>query len=120
MVVMLLFLVNKTQTQSIPHGGWMVASFLSIALYWLCWVVYFAGTQPTPMIYAMVILPPVAFLCAGAAEKIWPIPLTSAVFLVFHRKFLISSTPAGMSYSNRSLWVPVRVRYKISSPAEIS
>jgi hypothetical protein len=95
-VVLLLFLMNKTQTHRIPHGGWMVASFISIALYWLCWVLYFAGIQPTPMIYAMVILPPVAFFCAGAAEKIWPIPAVSAVFLVFHLLVALENFPLGL------------------------
>lgn len=95
-VVLLLFLVNKTQTPKIPHGNWTVAGFMAIALYWLCWVLYFAGIQPNPVIYAMVILPPVAFFSAGAAEKIWPISAVSAVFLVFHLLVALENFPLGL------------------------
>jgi len=34
-VFLLLFLVNKTQTQKIPHGNRTIAGFIAIALYWL-------------------------------------------------------------------------------------
>jgi len=95
-VVLLLFLVNKTQTQKIPHGSWTIAGFIAIALYWLCWVLYFAGIQPNPVIYAMVILPPVAFFNAGVAEKIWPISAVSAVFLVFHLLVALQNFPLGL------------------------
>jgi hypothetical protein len=95
-VVLLLFLVNKTQASGIPHGSWTTASFAAIALYWVCWVLYFAGIQPVPVIYAMVILPPVAFFSAGAAERIWPISATSVVFLVFHLLVALENFPLGL------------------------
>ncbi|MBT9171840.1 MAG: hypothetical protein DDT21_00214 [Syntrophomonadaceae bacterium] len=95
-VILLLFLVDKTQTQKIPHGNWAIAGFIAIALYWLCWVLYFAGIQPNPVIYAMVILPPVAFFSAGVAEKIWPISAVSAVFLVFHLLVALENFPLGL------------------------
>lgn len=95
-VILLVFLVNRKQMQRIPHGGWMVAGFLSIALYWLCWVAYFAGIQPTPIIYAMVILPPVAFFCAGVAQRTWPVPVISVVFLAFHLLVAFENFPLGL------------------------
>ena len=92
-VVMLLFLVNETQTQKMPKSGWTAAGFCAIALYWGCWALYFAGVQPVPVIYAMVILPPVAFFSAGAAEKVWPISSASAIFLVFHLLVALENFP---------------------------
>lgn len=95
-VVLLLFLVNETQTPEIPHGNWTVAGFIAITLYWLCWALYFAGIQSNPVIYAMVILPPVAFFSAGVAEKIWPISVVSSVFLVFHLLVAFENFPLGL------------------------
>jgi len=83
-VILLLFLVNRTQKHGIPENRWAIAGFVAIALYWLCWMMYFTGVQPYPVIYAMVVLPPVAFFSAGVAEKVWPISAASVVFLVFH------------------------------------
>jgi len=95
-IVLLLFLVNKTQTSKIPHSSLAVAGFIAIALYWLCWSLYFLGIQPNPVIYAMVILPPVAFFSAGAAEKIWPVSAASAVFLAFHLLVALENFPLGL------------------------
>ena len=92
-VVLLLFLVNQTQARRIPKGGWAVAGFICIALYWLCWMLYFAGTQPLPIIYAMVVLPPMAFFSAGMAEKVWPISAVSAVFLLIHLAVALENFP---------------------------
>jgi len=92
-MILLLFLANKTQTQKIPRSGFMVAGFVAIALYWLCWVLYFAGVQPNPVIYAMVILPPIAFFNAGVAKKVWPISAASTLFLVFHLLVALENFP---------------------------
>jgi len=94
-VIMLLFLVNKTQTRKIPTSSWAIASLVAIALYWLCWTLYFAGIQPYPVIYAMVILPPVAFFSTGIVEKVWPISVTSAMFLIFHIMVAFENFPIG-------------------------
>jgi drug/metabolite transporter (DMT)-like permease len=92
-VILLLFLVDKTQKRNIPQNGWAIAAFIAIALYWLCWALYFSGIQPNPVIYAMVILPPIAFFSAGAAEKVWPISAVSIVFLVFHLLVALENFP---------------------------
>jgi hypothetical protein len=92
-VILLLFLVRKGQEKQIPKGGFAVASFAAIALYWLCWIAYFCAVQPLPVIYAMVILPPVAFFCAGVAEKVYPISAASAVFLAFHLVVALENFP---------------------------
>jgi len=92
-VILLLFLVNKTQSRRMPRSRWMIAGFAAIALYWLCWALYFAGVQPNPIIYAMVILPPVAFFSAGAAEKVWPISAASLLFLLFHLLVALENFP---------------------------
>ena len=92
-VILLLFLVDKTQKRNIPQNGWAIAAFIAIALCWLCWALYFSGIQPNPVIYAMVILPPIAFFSAGAAEKVWPISAVSIVFLVFHLLVALENFP---------------------------
>ena len=92
-VVLLLFLVNKSQKQGIPGNRWAIAGFVAIALYWLCWMLYFVGVQPYLVIYTMVILPPVAFFSAGIAEKVWPVSVASAVFLVFHLLVALENFP---------------------------
>ena len=91
-VVLLLFLVNQAQTR-VPRSAWAIAGFICIALYWGCWALYFAGIQPKPLIYAMVLLPPVAFFSVGVAEKVWPIPVASALFLLFHLAVALENYP---------------------------
>lgn len=92
-VVLLTFLVCKEQEKVIPKGGFAIAGFTAIALYWMCWALYFCSVQPLPVIYAMVILPPVAFFCAGIAEKVYPISVVSAVFLAFHIAVALENFP---------------------------
>lgn len=92
-VILLLFLVNSTQVKRIPSGWFTRVSFAAIALYWLCWILYFCGVQPLIVIYAMVILPPVAFFCAGAAEKVYPISIVSVVFLALHLAVALENFP---------------------------
>ena len=94
-VVLLLFLVNRTQDKIIPSGWFTRISFAVIALYLLCWILYFCTFQPLPVIYAMVILPPVAFFCAGAAEKVYPISAVSVLFLAFHLSVALENFPIG-------------------------
>ena len=92
-VVLLLFLVCKGNEKTIPKGGFAIVGFIAIALYWLCWILYFCAVQPLPVVYAMVILPPVAFFCAGIAEKVYPISAASAVFLAFHLAVALENYP---------------------------
>jgi len=92
-VVFLVFLVNKAQKQKVPGNRWAKAGFVAIAFYWLCWMLYFAGVQPYPVIYAMVVLPPIAFFCAGVAEKVWPISIASMFFFVFHMFVALENFP---------------------------
>jgi hypothetical protein len=95
-IILLVFLVNNTQAGKFPHSGWTIAGFIAIALYWLCWAFYFAGIQPHFVIYAMVVLPPVAFFSAGAAKKVWPVSVVSAVFLAFHLFVALENFPFGL------------------------
>jgi len=92
-VIMLLFLVSGVKRQRILENRWGIVSFVSIALYWLCWMLYFAGVQPYPVIYSMVILPPFAFFSAGIAERVWLISAVSAAFLVFHILVALENFP---------------------------
>jgi len=94
-VIMLLFLVNKLQARTIPMNGWTITSFVAIALYWLCWALYFAGIQPNLLLYAMCVLPPVAFFSAGIAGKVWPISAASVIFLAFHLAVAFENYPIG-------------------------
>jgi hypothetical protein len=92
-VVMLLFLANKTQPNQLPRGGWAAAAYAAIAVYWCCWALYFAGVQPNWVIYAMVVFPPISFFSAGMAEKVWPIPVASGIFLLFHLLVALENFP---------------------------
>ena len=92
-VVLLVFLVNKKQKRGIPGNRWAVSGFVAIALYWLCWMMYFTGVQPYPVIYAMVVLPPIAFFCAGVAEKVLPISIASIFFFIFHLFVALENFP---------------------------
>jgi len=92
-VILLIFLVSTSQAKGIPKGKWTAVSIISIALYWLCWMLYFAGVQPLPVIYAMVVLPPVAFFGAGISKKVWLISAASALFLVFHLLVALENFP---------------------------
>ena len=94
-VILLLFLVNKTVANRIHRNHTAIAGFIAITLYWLCWALCFSRIQPNAVLYAMVILPPVAFFCAGLAEKVWPISAASAVFLVFHMAVALENYPIG-------------------------
>ena len=92
-VVLLLFLVQKTPPVKAYRSKPAVIAYITIALYWACWVLYFAGVQPDLVIYAMVVLPPVAFCSAGLAEKVYPISVASILFLVFHLLVAIENFP---------------------------
>jgi hypothetical protein len=92
-VILLTFLVCKGQEKIIPKGGFAIAGFAAIALYWLCWILYFCSVQTLPVIYAMVILPPIAFFCAGIAEKVYPISAVSVVLLAFHLTTALENFP---------------------------
>lgn len=92
-VILLSFLINKTQTKKIPNGKLTIISFAAIALYWICWLLYFCKIQPLFIIYSMVILPPFAFFCAGIAEKVYLISVLSVVFLMFHLYVAIENFP---------------------------
>ena len=92
-VLMLLFLINKSTPNRVHRTSPAVVAYTAIGLYWFCWGLYFAGFQPNPVIYAMVILPPVAFFCAGIAAKVWPIWLTSMLFAGFHALVALENFP---------------------------
>jgi len=92
-VVLLLFLVDKTQEKKIPQCWLTIVSFAAIALYWLCWVLYYCAIQQLPVIYAMVILPPAAFFCAGTAQKVYPVSSASVLFLMFHLAVAMENFP---------------------------
>jgi hypothetical protein len=94
-VIGLLFLVNRTQTQVIPRGRLTLAVFASIAMYWFCWIFYFCGIQPDSVIYAMVVLPPIAFFCAGSAQKVGLISAASVLFVAFHLMVALENFPIG-------------------------
>ena len=95
-VVLLVLLVNRKQQSGIPRTHWTVIGFAAIVLYWLCWMLYFDGVQVYAVIYAMVILPPVAFFCVGLAKSVWPIPVASVFFLVFHLLTVLENFPVSM------------------------
>jgi hypothetical protein len=82
--ILLIFLVVRGRELIIPKNRFAIIALTAIALYWLCWALYFCAVQPLPIIYAMVVLPPIAFFCAGAAEKVYPICVVSALFVCFH------------------------------------
>jgi hypothetical protein len=92
-VILLIFLVRRRQEKVIPKGRAAIAVYITIALYWFCWVLYFCTIQTLPVIYAMVVLPPVAFFCAGLAEKVYPISAVSAVFIIFHVLVALENFP---------------------------
>jgi len=92
-VVLLVLLVRRGSEKTIPRNGFAITAFAAIALYWLCWVLYFCAVQPLPVIYAMVVLPPIAFFCAGIAEKVYPISALSVVFLGFHLAVAMENFP---------------------------
>ena len=92
-VILLLFLVQKGRERQIPKNKFAITGFAAIGLYWLCWVLYYFAVLPLPVIYAMVVLPPAAFFCAGIAEKVYPISAVSAVFLAFHLAVAMENFP---------------------------
>lgn len=92
-IVLLLFLVNKTVPNVIHRNRPALVGFIAIALYWVFWVLYFNGIQPNAVIYAMVILPGVAFFSAGLAAKVWPVLAASVAFIVFHLLMTLKSFP---------------------------
>jgi len=83
-VILLLFLINVKQQNVVLKNKFTVLSFIFIALYWVCWILYFYEVQYLLIIYMMVILPPIAFFFAGIAKKVYLISGASIVFLIFH------------------------------------
>ena len=95
-VILLLFLVRRGQEKRLPKSKTAIVAYVIIGLYWLCWFLYFRAIQPLPIIYAMVVLPPIAFFCAGIAEKVYPISGASVAFLVFHSMVALENFPIGV------------------------
>jgi len=95
-VIMLLFLLRCGQDKTLPKGMTAIAAYAAIGLYWICWILYFYAVQPLPIIYAMVVLPPIAFFFAEAAKRVYPISEVSAVFLVFHLLVTLENFPVGV------------------------
>ena len=95
-VILLLFLVQRGQEKTLPKNKTAIAAYTAIGLYWICWILYFCAIQPLPIIYAMVVLPPIAFFCAGVAEKVYLISGVSAVFLTFHLLVALENFPIGV------------------------
>ncbi|MBS3977937.1 MAG: hypothetical protein KGZ75_14635 [Syntrophomonadaceae bacterium] len=95
-VILLLFLVQRGQEKRLPKSKTAIAAYTAIGMYWICWLLYFYTVQPLSVIYAMVILPPIAFFCAGVAEKVYPISAVSIVFLVFHLLVALENFPIGV------------------------
>ena len=93
-VILMVLLVNTARTEKLL-SGWAIAAYAVVALYWVCWVFYFAEIQPNLVIYAMVVLPPVAFALAGINKGVWPISLAAALFLVFHLLVALENFPLG-------------------------
>ena len=94
-VILLLFLENKRQPRKFPNDRWTITAYTAIMFYWLCWALYFTGVQPDFVIYAMVILPPVAFFSVGMAKKVWPVSIASAAFVIFHLLVAMENFPLG-------------------------
>jgi hypothetical protein len=92
-VILLIFLVVRGQEKSIPKNRFTVVAFAAIALYWLCWALYFRAVQPLPVIYAMVILPPIVFFSAGVAEKVYVVCVVSALFMILHLLVALENFP---------------------------
>ena len=95
-VILLLFLVRRGEEKHIPKGKAAAVAYVAIGLYWVAWILYFCAVQPIPMLYAMVALPPIAFFCAGIAERVYPISVVSAVFFVFHLLVALENYPIGV------------------------
>jgi hypothetical protein len=92
-VIMLLFLVRRGQELRLPRGAAVIIAYAAIGLYWICWILYFRSVQTIPVIYAMVVLPPISFFCAGLAEKVYLVSAASAVFAVFHLLTALENFP---------------------------
>ena len=88
-----LFLVNKSGGGVIPNNIWSIVCVVNMLLYWLCWVLYYAGCQNNAVIYAMVLLPVIGFFSAGIAESVYPISIVSVAFLVFHIMITLENFP---------------------------
>ena len=94
-VILLLFLVRRGKERRMPKGKAAAAAYAAIGLYWVCWMLYFCAVQPLPIIYAMCALPPVAFFCAGIAERVYPVSAVSAAFFAFHLLVALENYPVG-------------------------
>ncbi|MDR1152261.1 MAG: hypothetical protein LBK72_07280 [Bifidobacteriaceae bacterium] len=94
-VVTLVILIQRGHEKEFPRGKAAIAAYAAIGLYWLCWALYFCEVQPLFVIYAMVVLPPIAFSCAGLAERVFPVSILSAVFAVFHVVVCLENFPIG-------------------------
>lgn len=92
-VLMLLFLVGEGDHKLIPKGKQAIGSFAAIVLYWICWILYYAGLQCNVVIYSMVVLPPIAFFLAGMAKKVPIISIAASLFVIFHVLVTLENFP---------------------------
>ncbi|HKM43433.1 MAG TPA: hypothetical protein VJZ70_05530 [Limnochordia bacterium] len=92
-VIMLMFLVGGNDQRLIPRGKPTTLALGAILLYWVGWILYYAGMQGNVVIYSMVVLPPVAFFFAGWAKKTPAISIAAMLFVVFHVLVTLENFP---------------------------
>lgn len=92
-VIFLVFLVPRQEGAPVFGRFTAKLSLAAIALCWLGWVLYYIGIEHNALIYAMVVLPPIAFFLAGLAQRIRLISVLSLVFLVFHFAVTLENFP---------------------------
>ncbi|MCK9524572.1 MAG: hypothetical protein M0R49_01410 [Limnochordia bacterium] len=92
-VIMLMFLVGGNDQRLIPRGKPTILALGAILLYWVCWILYYAGMQGNVVIYSMVVLPPIAFFLAGIAKRVSIISIAAMLFVVFHILVTLENFP---------------------------
>ena len=94
-IVMLVFLVNKSTGVIVPRSPWIIACIAVVFLYWLFWFgLHYAGFQSHYVSLALILLPQIAFFAAGMAKKVYVISFVS-VLLVFLNHFAYIFIPTG-------------------------
>lgn len=92
-VVLLVLVVNNKADHAAFFGFWGWMAYGLIGAYWVFWALYFCGLQQNAVLYALVVLPPGGFICAGFFKKVLLIPAVGFVFLIFHLLVALENFP---------------------------
>lgn len=101
-IALIIFIVNQ-ETRFFDIGTGIqkiafIAMIIVILLNFFGWILYFKGYQSIPiMMFFIVLLPPLYYICIGIWRKNWILVCTGTLFLFVHFKHVYNNISEGFN-----------------------